>query len=275
MRFLLGIFALTLTASAATAAGYDNFSVGMAAFNRGENELAVKEFTDALTAGDLNVGLLPVTHLDRGLASLRLSKCADAASDAVAALALKPGYKEAIGLRAGASACSGNYKAAITDYQSLITSNANAADYRQVGFLYWMAGDFVGAEQPFEKAAAIDPRFAYNVLWLEIMRARIGNPDFAAMSQDASRIDLDDWPRPVFDLFLGKSKPEDTIAAAAKGDGAGLIGRQCEANFYVAEWWFSQNQPPKAWPLLDDAKAHCPKDFFEYELALAELKHPH
>ena len=274
-RFSLAILVSAFVVTSAICAGYDSFSVGMAAFNRGDTDLAIKEFTEALAAGDLNAGLVPVTHLDRGLAFLRLGKCADAASDAASALALKPDYLDALGLRASASACSGDYKAAIADYQALLAKHAGPGDYRELALLYWMAGDFVGAQQPLQKANTLDPHQIYGVLWLEIMRARAGNPDMDAMAQDVSHIDIDEWPGPVFNLFLGKFSPEDTISAAAKGDTDSLAGRQCEANFYVAEWWFSKGQPAKAWPLLDDAKAHCPKGFFEYRLAVAELKRPH
>ena len=254
----------------AIAAAYDHFSTAMAAQDRGDTDLAISEFTAAINAGDLNAGLLPTAYLERGIAYGKKSDCAHAAADAASALQLKPNYREALNLQAGANGCAGKYDLAISQYHAIAAAWPSEGAFVEEAIAYWKSGNYAGAEQPLTQALALAPNSAYDALWLAMMHARAADAP-PAMPAD---VDEDTWPGPVQLLYAGKSSPDAVMTAAARGDADAVVGQTCQANFYVAEWWLAQKQPANAWPLLAAANAKCPKRFPEYRFAAFELTHP-
>ena len=270
MRRYSVCFLLLCICGGARAASYDDFSRGLAANNRGEYDLAISALTSALGAGDLNASLIPVAYLDRGIAHRHKGECKDAVSDLSAAIKLKPDYVDAYWERAVANSCAGDWSAALADLDTLIARRPGKSAYRSRGMLHWENGDFAAAAADFQQAAALDPKDAYVALWLELSRMRAGTLDPAQVSGDIRHIDSD-WPMPVLDLYRGKITADEAVKAASKGDAATLTGRQCEADFYVAEWWMAGRNESTAKPLLERAKAECPRGFEEYPAAVTEL----
>jgi lipoprotein NlpI len=258
--------------SGACAAGYDDYSQGLAAEHRGDVKLAIAKFSAALNAGDLNPELVPVAHINRGKALLYNGACAGAADDFTTVLKLKPNDVESLKWRASAYLCLQKFDQAIDDENLVAAAQPDAATFRRRGQIYWLKGDFTAAANDFTQAAKLDPKYVYSWLWLDIMRARAGAPDLSQMQQDLRSIDLDEWPLPVFSLFMGQLKPEDVIASAGRGDADAVKDHECEATFYVAEWWLAQNMPKNAQPLLEQAAGTCPQNFVERGLAAEELK---
>lgn len=103
------------------------------------------------------------------------------------------------------------------------------------------------------------------------LRARGGILDPKIGEQDLHSIDSYDWPAPLIKMFIGDAKPEDVTAAALQGDANVVAGHQCEANFYIAEWWLAQKDAVSAKPLLEAAVKNCPKNFIEADAARSEL----
>jgi lipoprotein NlpI len=266
---LLGF--LLFVSSGAQAASYDDFSRGVAANNRGDSDLAIAALTSALNAGDLNSSLIPTAYLDRGVAHLRKGECKDAVGDLSTAIKLKPDSIDAYSWRAAAHACAGEKDEASADLDILIAKQPGANAYRARGKLHWFDGDFAAAAADFQQAAALSPASPYIVLWLEMSRLRTGTFDPAKAKHDIRSLDSDNWPMPVFDLYSGKTKTDDVMAAALNGDSATPVGRQCEARFYIAEWWIANHNPGTAKPLLEQAKATCPRDYEEYPAVMTEL----
>lgn len=258
--------------SGACAAGYDDYSQGLAARSHGDVNLAIAKFTAALNAGDLNPELVPVAYLNRGKEQLRKAACADAANDFTAVLKLKPNDVEALNARASAYVCQQKFDLALPDYTLVLSVQQDAPSFRRRGQTYWLAGDLVAAARDFEQAAKLQPKYAYGWLWLDVMRVRAGSADLPQMQRELRDLDLGEWPLPVFSLFLGQSKPEDVIASANHGNADDVKGQVCEANFYTAEWWLAQHMPKNAQPLLQQAVNACPPDFVERFLANGELK---
>jgi lipoprotein NlpI len=77
---------------------------------------------------------------------------------------------------------------------------------------------------------------------------------------------------PVIRLYLGQLTPEAVLAAADDPDATTKKGQVCEANFYSGELALRQGKKDEATGLFRRATADCPKPFFEYDGANAELK---
>jgi lipoprotein NlpI len=259
-------------AMAAGAAAYDDFAAGMAANMRGDSDAAIAAFTTALSAGDLSPGLMPTAYRGRGSAYLVTGRCGLARADFEAALALRPGDGALTVLHANAARCDGKPDLALADYAALIAKQYSPDIYRERAWLRWRRGDLAGAIADFVSYAAARPKDAYGVLWLEMLRARAGTLDAATTVKDIAPFDGDDWPGPLLGLYAGTVRPEALAAAAARGDAASLTARQCEADFYLAEWHLSQGGESDAKPLLQSAAERCPHNFVEYDASRLELR---
>jgi hypothetical protein len=67
-------------------------------------------------------------------------------------------------------------------------------------------------------------------------------------------------------MFLGRLTPEAALVAAHSP------GERCEAQFYFAEWLLLHGKDNEASEPLHAAVDACPKTFFEFKAAEAELK---
>lgn len=81
------------------------------------------------------------------------------------------------------------------------------------------------------------------------------------------------WPGPIIDLFRGKATPDQVRAAARETKAAALRRRRdCEADFYLAEYHLAKDRKDEAVPLLASAAAQCPVTAPERDIAKAELR---
>jgi lipoprotein NlpI len=269
-QLLLALF-LAVVCGAAQAAGYDDFAHGLSANAQGLNDSAIASFSAAIAAGDLNPALLPMAYRGRAVAYLRKQQCASALPDLDKALQLNPGYADFLWLHADAAACLNKFDAALADYAALVAAKPDTNVYWQRGRLRWRMADFAAAAADFSHVTQLNPKFAYGVLWLELSRARAGALDSAVAAADMDRLNVSDWPQPLLALYAGTSKPEEVAAAAAHGDTAVVPHQQCEADFYLAEWWLARQDAATAKPLLQRAADQCPHDFVEFTAAGIEL----
>src|SRR5262249_41199340 len=136
------------------------------------------------------------------------------------------------------------------------------------GYLY--SGNLAQALADAIKASALDPRFAYSALWVEIIGQRSKAP--SRLSEAISEIDMTEWPAPVIRMFLNKMTPTEVLAAADDPDPNTRKGQVCEGNFYSGELALSQGTKDEATRLFRLAASDCPKNFDEWPAANAELK---
>jgi lipoprotein NlpI len=191
-------------------------------------------------------------------------------ADANAALKLQGDDENALDVRGRIYLCLDEPKLAESDYSGLIARDGPAA-YRGRALARWQAGNFAGAVSDLEQLVKAAPEYVYGVLLLETMRVRAGTLDPSTAREDMSSVETRDWPRPIFDLYLGKIGTDDVFSAAAEGEPEKVKGRKCEARFYVAEWMLAHQQGGAAKPLLQAARNDCPRRFFEYDAAKIEL----
>lgn len=270
-RLLLVVAFLGGACCAASAAAYDDFARGISANLQGDAPLAVTSFSAALAAGDLNPTLIPSAYRGRAIAYLRQNQCKPAIADLDAYIRLKTADVQALELRGDAHACAGDLQAADSDLSLAIAAKPDRAAYWNRGRLRWRMKKFAGAADDFAQVVTIEPQNGYVVLWLELSRARAGTLDPKVGAHDIDQLESRDWPAPLIKLFVGEAKQEDMAAAALRGDSKAVPNQQCEANFYVAEWWLAHQDAASAKPLLEAAAQNCPKNFVEYNEARFEL----
>jgi len=263
--------ALAAISSRTLAAAYDDFARGISANLQGDTALAVTSFSAAIAAGDLNATLLPAAYRGRAVAYLGQGKCKDAIADLNEFLRLKPGDGQGLEFRGGAHACAGEFQDAEDDLTKAIAAEPTLNAYWNRGRVRWRIKQFAGAADDFTHVVGIRPQTGYFLLWLELSRARGGALDLKVGEHDLHQLDGDEWPVPLIKMFLGDAKPEDVSAAASQGDSEKVARQQCEADFYVAEWWLARNDAAAAKPLLESASQKCPKNFVEYSDARFEL----
>lgn len=255
----------------ASAAAYDDFARGISANLQGDAPLAVTSFSAALAAGDLNPTLLPTAYRGRAIAYLRQNQCKPALADLDEYIRLKPADLQGLELRGDAHACTGDLQAADADLSQVIAARPDRTAYWNRGRLRWRLKNFAGAADDFAQVMVLQRENSYAVLWLELSRARGGTLDPKVGAHDVAELDSRDWPTPLIKLFVGEARQEDMAAAALVGDAKVVANQQCEANFYVAEWWLAQKDAASAKPLLQAAAQNCPKNFVEYNDARFEL----
>ena len=73
-------------------------------------------------------------------------------------------------------------------------------------------------------------------------------------------------------MFLGQMTPAEVLVAADDPDPNKKRGRICEANFYSGELALRRGEMDDANRLFRLAASDCPKDFYEWGAANAELK---
>jgi lipoprotein NlpI len=257
----------------ACAAAYDDFADGITAFERGDVQRAIVSLTAALDAPDLAPNLKVTAYLDRAKSYLASRQCALAAADINNAKSQGADDRAVTGLTAAVQYCARDFRSADATYTKMISVEPSAGLYFIRGRTRWAIADFAGAASDFAALNAANPKYPYSVIWLAVAEYRRGNPDLAALAKAAARLDTDAWPGPVIRLFLGTATVEDVIAAAANGEASALQNQQCEANFYVAEWWLAKSNAAGAKPLLQLATDKCPRTFIERDAAQIELEH--
>jgi len=253
------------------AAAYDDFAQGVSANIVDDSDRAIASFTAAIEASDLSKALLPAAYRGRGEAYLHKQKCDLALADLDSSLKLKPDDLTAVELHADAAICLEKFDVALAE-MSTLNGKADPEIYWERARLHFTTGNYRAAADDLISYVGRRPKYAYGVLWLEMARLRGGMLDPKVAMRDIDDFDSDDWPAPLLALYAGKAKVEDISAAVARGAADSRVGRECEANYYVAEWHLAYADAASARPLLQDAATHCPPRFIEARQARYELR---
>jgi lipoprotein NlpI len=269
-----GIFACLVIAPA-LAGSIDDFNKGVSAINRDDADAAIRYLSAALTAGDLLPSLQSTAYLDRGIAYVHKRMSKEALSDFNAAITLNPKLVDAYWYRFGLYIQSNQIDSALRDCTALSALEPLSADApRACGMLSMKVGRFGEAAVHFADAFDIDHDLhrPYLAIWLAVAQLKNGAPDIPSLARRADALDLYDWPKPILNLFLGRTDPEAVLLAAQKGDEPTQKNQRCEAAFYVGEWQLAYGHTAEAKALFQQAVDTCPKDFVELAPATAELK---
>lgn len=243
--------------------------------NRGIELLAKNRYEEATADFDTALRLDPKlgdAYFHRGNAWSARGDSARALADFDAALKLNPKDRDALASRAYEWVVKGDFKRAIADRDAVLKLDPKAPEAMfGVARARFYAGDYARAIDDLEAANKLD-NSPYTALWLYMARRRSGDAEAGALLGGATaEAQRSSWPGPVITLFLGRTDVTSVMNAATDRDARVQREQRCEANYYVAQWHLQQGQQEPALRLLKAAQSDCPKDFLEYEAAVAEL----
>jgi lipoprotein NlpI len=143
---------------------------------------------------------------------------------------------------------SGKFKESVADFDKFLELRPKfAPDHWRRGIALYYAGRFKDGVDQFELHRKVNPEDVENSAWHYLCNARANTPkkareDLIPVSKDA-RVPM----KQVLELFAGKIKPEDVIAAAEKEklEGEDLKEARFYANLYVALYYESEGDAKK------------------------------
>ena len=281
-RFAMARAGLTLKlANQLTPAGIDAAAkaapddVGLALMHA-ELSIAKKDFTAAVNDTDRVLARRPgvvAAYEIRATANVARADFDAARGDVDQALRLEPKSAVTLRLRGILRNNSGDYAGALADYQAAHTLAPRAEDPFVIGSTQFLQRQFGDAAASMATRAPPAPDGIYWRLWRYMALARLGGVERASGglgpgTQPGPGLP---WPGPVVDYFHGSIDTATLLSAARKSQEARDLSQVCEAHFYMAEDSLLR-QRGDAIALFRQAVQECPKNFHEYEGAVAELK---
>jgi tetratricopeptide (TPR) repeat protein len=147
--------------SPAWASGLDDEQAGKTAFQRGNNEEAIRLLTRAIASGELSQKNLIRAYINRGNAWFSKSDYDKAIADFTKAIEIDPKDADAHYNRGVAWQRKSDYNKAIADFTKAIEIDPKDADaYHSRGFAWEEKGDLAKAIADYTKAIEINPKNA-------------------------------------------------------------------------------------------------------------------
>jgi lipoprotein NlpI len=248
---------------------------GLAYQAKGRIASAMSDWSEAIRLDPTN----PAPYLSRGLVYIAqgdqyravggdyvaVKEYDLAIADLNGAIRNDPKPAKAFNARGTAFSGKANYDRAIVEYSQAIKIDPTyELAYRNRGTAYRAKADYDHAMADWTKVLELTNK-PYWILWRYIERGRAGASGDAELAGNVVRVKTRDWPYPVAEFYLGRRSAAEMLGAATKPN------EQCEAQFYLGEWHLLHANRAAATAALRIAANTCPKDFFEYDGAIAEL----
>jgi tetratricopeptide (TPR) repeat protein len=245
---------------------YANRAAAYAA--KGELYQAIADFSETIRLDPTNVNAL----MGRGNVYFGKGRIDLAIVDYDDVIRLDPKSAGAYSNRAVVYLAEGDLDRALADASTAIQLNSKLAiAYTVRGVAYFNDAEFVEAAADFRKASELDPRSAYNALWLDIVEER--GSAAGQLSLEVSKIDMTAWPAPIVRMFIGEITPTAAAAAATDiSDANKKSDRACDANFFSAEFFLRRSAQDEAIRRFRLAASDCPYASLERSAAKARLK---
>ena len=183
---------------------------------------------------------------NRGLAYYRQHYYERAIADFTASIRREPSGKNLL-FRGRAYSAKGDYDQAFADWTRSI-GLVKSAPAEGDATAYWLLWRYIESGRAAKRGAP----------WAEMNKA-------LAAGVTVAHLKSEDWPYPIIEFYLGNRSAAEMMAAATKAD------QQCEARFYIGEWYILRGDRAAATETLSIAVNTCPKSFYEYDGATAEL----
>ena len=242
---------------------------GNAHLRKGEYDLAIRDYDQTISLNPDHV----LAFTNRGTAYQYKGEYERAIRDYNEAIALDRKSALPFNNRGRAYHVQGEYRRAIQDYDRAIDLQPDyGLAYYNRGLARFDGGSFAAAIPDFARAAQLEPANPYRLIGLYLAQARAGDGDRESLASRSSPLDLAQWPGPVIALFLGTSTPDAVTEAARDREPRRQRARQCEAYFYLGEYFLVQGQRGQAVGLFRAALETGFPTLFEYVSAQAELK---
>lgn len=241
------------------------------AYQKGKFASAIELATKAAQLDAKN----PAAPFVIGSAQLALRHNDDAIKAFTTLIGLEPRTAIAYDRRGDAYLKSGKFKEAIADFDKFLELRPKSApDHWRRGIALYYAGRFQDGVDQFELHRKVNPEDVENSTWHYLCNARANSPkkaraDLIPVSKD-TRVPM----KEVLELFAGKIKPQDVIAAAEKAKLADEERKEARfyANLYVALYYESEGDAKKALEHLTAAAEKYKIGHYMWDVADAHLK---
>jgi lipoprotein NlpI len=204
---------LTLTLCASVAPDDPALASGIKALDAGDYKKAIQHFTDSLTKDPKNFE----AYWYRGVAHNGLGQHAEALADCDKAIALKPEAATVFNLRGAVHFKLGKFKESLADFDKFLEAFPNQKiSHWQRGITCYYAGRYEEGYKQFEAYEQFDTNDVENAVWHYLCLAKHAGADVARKKLLKIGKDQRVPMMVVYDLFAGKCKPEDVLAACDK-----------------------------------------------------------
>ena len=240
------------------------------AYQTGKNKEAIDLATKAVKLDAKNFA----AHFVVGSAHLKLRQNEEAAKAFTEVIKLNSKFAGAYDRRGDAYLKMGKWKEAIADFDNYLEANPEAApEHWRRGIALYYAGQFKEGKEQFELHRKVNPEDVENSAWHYLCNARATSPEQARKDLIPVMKDARVPMKQVLELFAGKLKPEDVIAAAEKENLAGerLKEARFYAHLYVALYYESEKNEKKALEHLTTAVEKYTIGHYMWDVANAHL----
>jgi lipoprotein NlpI len=231
---------LLLTSQAIAASGYLTFNAGIAAYNRYDEDEAIRLMTLAIAAADLNPQFLPTAYFDRGEMYLRKKNYDLAIADFTECLRRDPDYVDAYHNRGLAYIGKKRFDPAIADYTQAIRVRPDlASEYVSRASGYVDAGRQDLAVTDMSTAISIAPNDAGLFLLRADIYRRMNNFD-GALADVGHALDVDDHLAFAYEvkgsIYRDEGKFGDALSAYKDALEATPTDDGAKADVALAQW---------------------------------------
>jgi lipoprotein NlpI len=189
----------------------DDFGRAMAAWRDGKHTNAIAILSDAITASPKEARLLNLRAQMRAL----LHDDEAAVADLTAALKLEPDSSFLVRERATELFKLGRFTESVADFDRMNELVPKVAPQNwQRGIALYYAGKFAEGRKQFELHQTVNPDDVENAVWHFLCTAREQGLEQARQKLIPIKGDTRVPMKEIHDLFAGKAKPEDVLAAA-------------------------------------------------------------
>src|SRR5262249_3217698 len=108
------------------------------------------------------------------------------------------------------------------------------------GLALWLSDRAAEAEAQFREAQRRAPDSNFYPPWVFIVQTRTGGDAAATLQAAAGRVKMEEWPGPVWQLYLGVGSPEAALESARSDNPRSHALRQVAAQYFVAMWYLAK-----------------------------------
>jgi lipoprotein NlpI len=217
----------------------------------------------------------PAIPYAAGTAHAVLRQNEEAVKDFTEVIKLEPKAIVARDKRGDAQLKLGNFKEAIEDFDAYLKERPKAApDHWRRGIALYYAQRYKDGVDQFELHRKVNPEDVENSVWHYLCNARANTPkkareDLIPVTKDP-RVPM----KEILQLFAGKLKPEDVLAAAenAKLGEEDRKEARFYANLYVGLWYESEGNAKKCLEHMTDAVEKYKIGHYMWDVAAVHLR---
>ncbi len=211
----------------------------VAYFDRGEAHYNLDQYKEVIEDFDATLRLHPHNidaWRDRGRAHRNIGQYDEAIRDFSEVLRQDPGDVYIWNDRAEVFFVRGQIRDAISDYDEALHLEPNHFFARiNRGRAYFLLARFSEAVVDLRSAVRSRPEDHSAVLWLYLAEARGGQDGRETLMWYSRLLDVNDWPGPVIQYFLGRIGAHDALDAANSFNSRRHKARRCQAFFFLGQ----------------------------------------